>query len=89
MGLLFAVFLGILAIIVIARIASKARPREEQFTEVPPLQAMEKPEDAGSVKYEEITPVEALVSLLIRRGVITEEELLEEIARTSKYKDID
>ncbi len=89
MGLLFAVFLGILAIIVLARIASKTRPKEEQSTENPKPQLEKTTDVTESVKNEEVPHLEDLVALLVRKGIITEKELLDEICISTKHKEID
>jgi hypothetical protein len=89
MGLFYAIFFGILGIIIIARIASKSIPRAERLTESPPPRAIQKTEGVESDRNDEVSHLEALVSLLVKRGVITEDELLEEISRAENYKDID
>ncbi|HIE65157.1 MAG: hypothetical protein ABGX83_11205 [Nitrospira sp.] len=85
MGILTAVFLGIIIIIIVARIASKTIPRGEHFTETQPHTSKKKKSDVP----DEVSHLEALVTVLVKKGVITEEELMEEISSATKYKDID
>jgi hypothetical protein len=88
MGLLFLFLLGICAIILIAKLASKTRPKEERL-----LEAGAAPHKNGGGHYSEKTTPnrssleEGLVSLLIKKGVITEEELLSEVELIRKLKE--
>lgn len=92
MGLLFIFLLGIAAIILVARLASKARPQEERL-----LDRKEGGEAAfknGGGKshgekpsQESLLVQEGLLSLLIKKGIITEEELLSEMKMIKKMKE--
>lgn len=86
MGLLFIFLVGIGAIILIARFASKTRPKEERFPEAGG--AYRNGGEAYSKKplYDKSTLEEGLLSLLIKKGVITEEELLSEMELIKKMK---
>ena len=94
MGFLFILLFGILAILLIAKTASKVKPKEELTLEKRLIQkdieatskdasddeASDEASDGASDK------IEALTSLLIRKEVISEEELLIEIAGMITHK---
>jgi hypothetical protein len=89
MGLLFIFLLGISAIILIAKLASKTRPKEERISG----SGEEKGGANGRGHYPEkqlqdkSTLEESLIALLIKKGVITEEELLSEVELIRKFKE--
>ena len=89
MGLLFIFLAGIGAIILIARFASKTRPKEERLPESggggPYRNGGER--YAKKPLYDRSTLEEGLLSLLIKKGVITEEELFSEMELMKKMKD--
>lgn len=91
MSLFYAIFFGILGIIIIARLASKTMPREREFTETESLpgHTYKKSVEAASKRSHDVFYLESLVSLLVKKGIITEEELLKEISRTDNTKDMD
>jgi len=79
MGLLFILLLGILAIFLIAGMASKARPKHERLSHNGDLSI-----DKKIDREAERCNLEGLTSLLIKKDVITEEELLNEIEAINK-----
>jgi len=70
MELLFVFFAFIAVLMIIARLASKTRPDSERAPEPPAITSAEKLE-----KPEEATLLNALVELLIRKNLISEQEL--------------
>ena len=91
MGLLFIFLIGICAIILIARLASKTRPKEERL--LVESGGGDERRKNGKEHYPEknlqdkTTLEEGLLSLLIKKGVITEEELLLELELIKKLKE--
>lgn len=84
MGLLFLFVMGIAAIILIARWGSKTRPKTAEL-------ALE-PEHRNGREQKKISEhqnyLEAgLINLLIRKKIISEEELLSEIELLRKIKE--
>lgn len=80
MGILVILLFGILAILLIAKLASKARPKEA----LPLTQQEDELQPNGQ---DPIYDIEALTSLLIRKEIISREELLLEISRIEENKD--
>ena len=89
MGLLFIFLVGICAIILIARLASKTRPKEERLSAPGGAAGYQNGGDRPSKKpiYDKSALEEGLLSLLIKKGVISEEELLSELEQIKKMKD--
>jgi len=85
-GILTAVFLGIAVIILVARTASRSIPRGEQDSDRPPPKVAKKRRPGIP---DEISHLGALVAVLVRKGVITEEELMEEISRVTEDNELD
>ncbi len=85
MGILFLFLLGIVAILFVAKLASKVRPEEEVLKQK--KEALQK-KDPGRVSgpggNEERW--DALVSLLIKKQIFSENELIREIAEKEKKK---
>lgn len=86
MGLLVIFLLGITAIILIARFASKTRPKEERLSGQGGYQNGGERYPKKPL-YDRSTLEEGLLSLLIKKGVITEEELLAEMDLIKKMKE--
>jgi len=76
MPLLFVFFAVILIIIIIARLASKSRPAEE-------IALSKKSKGIYSVKkvenHKNDNVIEALMNVLVKKGLLTEEEILAEL----------
>ncbi|MFQ5779926.1 MAG: hypothetical protein ACE5HN_03960 [Nitrospiria bacterium] len=85
MGLLFILLLGILAIFLIAGMASKARPKHERLSQ-DPSQNGDRSVGENRDREAERCNIEGLTSLLIKKGIITEEELLSEVELIEKIK---
>jgi hypothetical protein len=87
-GLLFIFLVGISAIILIARFASKTRPKEERLPEAGGGRYQNGGERYPKKPlYDRSILEEGLLSLLIKKGVITEEELLSEMELIKKMKE--
>jgi hypothetical protein len=85
MGLLFIFIVGVLAIIMIARWGSKTRRKEagpEEY-QIEHQNGKEKKKGVEQQNYLEA----GLVTLLIKKKIITEEELLSEIELLKKIKE--
>lgn len=82
MGILFILLSGIAAILLIAKLASKVRPKEEVELEKQLIQ-----KDIEAVADDASDEFEALASLLIRKEIISKEELLIEISEVIKHKE--
>ena len=80
MGFLFLFTIGILAIILVARIASKSGQGGQKIESPTGREKGYFEKLSGEKSYVE----EGLVSLLIKKGAITEEELLNEIECVKK-----
>lgn len=84
MGFLFLIVMGILGIILIARLASRSGRKEEVSERPAPRQNGRERHQVGSIQMDDLE--NALVSLLIKKKVITEKEFLAEIERLKKDK---
>lgn len=84
MGFVFLLFLGLAAIILIARLASKAAGRSADTGAA--QNGKERIAYEGGKSQAERTRYfqEATISLLLKKGVITEEELLAEVEMIRK-----
>ena len=81
MGILVILFFGIFGILFIAKLASKARPKEEVLLNQQTL------EDKIQAKAQDpINDLDVLTSLLIRKEIISREELLLEVSRSKESK---
>lgn len=85
MGPLILIFVGILAIILIARAASNTRPKEEKI---------KYPSQKGGYGDIQLKPQKidsaiqrGLISLLLKKNIIREDDLLEEIEKTKKNEE--
>jgi len=88
MQLLFIFFIFIGAIIVIARLASKTRPESERGPANAKKRKAGKKKDADA---EALKLLDALVMLLLRKKLISEEELqaaFEEVINENQEKDL-
>ncbi len=91
MGLLAIFFLGVFAIIIIAKLAAKMRPEEEKrlFIEDGGYQKPTKKRQSDEEELDEDNPketLEALITLLTRKQILNPDELLLEIAAQRKNK---
>jgi hypothetical protein len=74
-------------IVLIAKLASKTRPKEERL--LASEESMRHKNGGHSPEkqiHDKLALDEGLISLLIKKGVITEEELLFEVERVKKLK---
>jgi hypothetical protein len=87
MGFVFLLFLGLAAIILIARLASKASGRGGPGAAV--QNGKERITYEGGKHHAERARYfqEAVISLLLKKGVITEEELLSEVEMIRKEEE--
>ncbi len=85
MGFLFLIIIGILAMVFIARFASKTRPKGEEVKS--PYRGGYG--DVYSSKSQKVDSVlqKGLVSLLLKKNIIREEELLEELEKIKKEEN--
>ncbi|MBI3803428.1 MAG: hypothetical protein HY282_06665 [Nitrospirae bacterium] len=88
MGFLFLFLLGISAIILLARFGSKASRRGQ--TAMPPQNGKERSGyDRGKGQDERARQFqEALISLLLKKEIITEAELLAEVEMLRKEEEL-
>lgn len=88
MGFLFLFLLGIFAMIMIARFASKASRRGQ--APAPPQNGKERSGNGYGKKGrdERATFQEAVISLLLKKGIITETELLAEVELIRKEEGL-
>lgn len=86
-GLLFIFLAGITVIILIARLASKTRPKGERVLEEGGGPYRNGGDLPHSKPVQERFIAEGLISLLIKKGMITEEELLSEVELIKKIKE--
>lgn len=87
MGLLFIFLAGISAIILIAKLASKTRPKGERLLEADGGHYQNGVELSHKKPFQDRSLEEGLISLLIKKGMITEEELLSEVELIKKIKE--
>jgi uncharacterized membrane protein YobD (UPF0266 family) len=80
MGFLFIIFLGILCMILIARFASKTKPAIERVKSPEDIEHYNKSQKIDAVVQK------GLITLLLQKNIITEEELLAavEVEKTKK-----
>ncbi len=80
MGFLFIIVLGVLAMIFVARFASKTKPDEERIKSPEDIEHYNKSQKIDAILQK------GLISLLLKKNIITEEELLAqvEIEKTKK-----
>ena len=81
MAILFIFFAFILAIILVARLASKARPKEEREKILPKTKV-----NTYAKGKQESQVLDALVALLVRKGMISEEELVAALRNAEKHQ---
>ncbi len=86
MGLLVLFFLGIAAILIIAKFAAKMRPEEEKLLEEPAN--VDHPPGSEHRLDEDETKetLDALITILTRKEILNPDELLLEIAANRKVK---
>ncbi|MFQ5597253.1 MAG: hypothetical protein ACE5GK_04305 [Nitrospiria bacterium] len=84
MGILAILCFGILGILLIAKLASKLRPEEERSAEKKAEREIIKTTPSEEPTYE----YQALTALLIRKEIISKEELLQEISQIKKHKEM-
>ena len=80
MGFLFIIVLSILAIILVARLASKTKPDIERIKSPEDMEHYKKSQKIDAVVQN------GLITLLLKKNMITEEELLAEVERERTKK---
>ena len=81
MGFLFLIVVGLLAMILVARLASKTKSKQEEAASP----------STGYSKYKkmDVALQRGLISLLLKKKIIEEEELLDEINRIKNSEGLD
>jgi len=83
MGILFLFLFGIVAILVIAKLASKVRPEEEVLKEKKRLKEL-KDKKKAHMAQQSTDKLEALISVLVKKQIVSEEELLVQMKEDEK-----